>query len=120
MQRLWQKAAYTTEIRKDCGKPHIRKGGRANTARPPRCFSLEAKFFEQKAPDHIQPADNDTGRNGYDNADNEPDKTALFDPSTPPYHNFHYPVYAGDKEENDLHKARKFVKPSHNILLEKF
>ena len=66
MQRLWQKAAYTTEIRKDRGKPHIRKDGRANTARPLRCFSLEAKFFEQKAPDHIQPADNDTGRNGYD------------------------------------------------------
>ena len=88
MQRLWQNAAYmqkprqraanTAEIHKDRGKPHIQpryaKAAEsrlyaktaAHTARPPRCFSLEAKFFEQKAPDHIQPADNDTGRNGYD------------------------------------------------------
>lgn len=83
-------------------------------------FSLEAEFFEEKAPDHIQPADNNTGRNGYDYADDESDDTALFEPCAPPYHDFYYPVYAGDKEENDLHKARKFVKPSHSILLEKF
>ncbi len=44
MQRLWQNAAYTTEIRKGCGKPHISKDGRAYCAAAP-LFLTGSKVF---------------------------------------------------------------------------
>ena len=46
----------------------------------PFFFLLEAQFFEEKAPNHIQPADDDTGRYGNYDTDNQPKNSAFFEP----------------------------------------
>lgn len=76
-------------------------------------FLLEAQFFEEKAPNHIQPADDDTGRYGNYDTDNQPKNSAFFEPGAPPYDYFHHSVYTGNEKEDNLHKAGKFVKPGH-------
>lgn len=78
---------------------------------------LEAKFLEEKAPDAVQPADDDTGGDGYYDADDKSDEALLFKPCAPPYDNLDHPVYAGDEKEDYLHKAGQSVEPGHTQLL---
>ena len=81
------------------------------------CFLLEAKFLEEKAPDAVQPAHDDTGGDGYYDADDKSDEALLFKPCAPPYDNLDHPVYAGDEKEDYLHKAGQSVEPGHTQLL---
>ena len=73
---------------------------------------LQQKFFKQQYPNKVYPAEHDT-ENGNDNAHDKPYQAALFKESWPSYDDFNYPVYAGDKQQQNLHQAALSVKPSH-------
>ena len=72
---------------------------------------FEKKFVEEQNPDHVEPADDDTGGDRDQNADDEPENAALAEERRPPYQKFHDVVNDGNEEENNLNQLIPFVKP---------
>ena len=76
---------------------------------------LKEKFFEKKYPDEIKVAEC-KAENGYDQANDETEESALLRPGGPSYQYLGDPVYTGNEKKNKLDESALFVKPSHFFL----
>ena len=74
---------------------------------------LQEQLLEQQYPDQVKPTERDTAGDGDENADDEAQNAALFQPCGPSDQNFRDPVDTGDQKQKDLHQSALFVKPSH-------
>jgi hypothetical protein len=79
---------------------------------------LQEELLEQKHPYKVEPADEYTAK-GNDDADHQSNKTSLFRPSRPSDDDLCDPVDEGNDEQKELHQAALFVKPSHDMYLQK-
>ena len=116
ISEFWQRITITVS-RYIAGVFPLKKRLRVETRNRFAYFLLEAQFFEEKAPYHVKPADNNTGRYGYDYTDYKSEQSFLFKPGAPSYHDLRYPVYTRDKKKDNLNQSALPVKPSHNPLL---
>ena len=77
---------------------------------------LQEQLLEENYPYAVEPTDDDTGRNCYEDTNNESDKTALLKPSGPSNYDFCDVVNYGDKEQENLNQTALLVKPCHKCL----
>ena len=64
--------------------------------------------------DNVYPAHEETHKRHYQ-ADDEPERAALFEERRPAHDYLGYPVHAGNEQQYDLHQAALLVEPRHGI-----
>lgn len=74
-------------------------------------------MFRQQNPDQVEPADDNTAGDRYENTNDKTEQTALLCPRRPSHDDFRNPVDAGDQKQNNLNQTALFVKPSHKKFL---
>ena len=79
---------------------------------------LQEQLLEQKDPNEVKPTDEHTAK-GNNDADHKSDQTALLGPGGPSDDDLGDPVDNGDDEQKKLHQTALFVKPSHDMYLQK-
>jgi hypothetical protein len=87
-------------------------------SREPFRVLLQEQLLEQKDPYKVKPADEHTAK-GDDDADHKSEQTALLGPGRPSDDDLGDPVDHGNDEQKELHQTALFVKPSHNMYLQK-
>ena len=81
--------------------------------------SLQEQLFEQQYPNAVNPTEDYTWGDSYQNADDQPYKAALFKECRPSHNNFNDPVDNGDEQQKKLNQTALPVKQSHfpNLLI---
>ena len=78
---------------------------------------LQEQLLEEKYPNEVKPAEYKASTEGYDEADDETEKSALRGPGGPSYYYLGYPVYKGNDEKKKLNQSALLVEPSHAYVL---